>query len=138
MKKLILFAILSMTSSLGVIAQYRPYHQEDIKKYKKSSVKSFRIHVSPYSNGLRGPYRPQQFQGLQVISMNRSGGTHNDVYFIDKHGNTQYHTIRPRVPLNTQSHQHAVHDSSNPSGYQSFGHAILDGAASMLSSMLKD
>ncbi|WP_422361212.1 hypothetical protein [Reichenbachiella sp.] len=137
MKKLILLAVFAMLYSSEVIGQYRPYHKEDLKKYKSKPVKSFQIHVTPYSYGSRGKYRPQRFQGLQVISMNRPGGTHDDVYFIDKSGNTQYHTLRPTAPLNMHKNHQGVYDSSNPSGYryQSVGEAVLDGVATMLSGM---
>ena len=140
MKKLILLAALWMTCFTGAIGQYRPYHKEDLKKYKSQLVKSFQVHVTPYAYDLRGKYRPQRFQGLQVISMNRPGGTHDDIYFIDKNGNTQYHTVRPTAPLNMHQNNQGVHDSSNPSGYQyqSVGQAVLDGVATLLSGMLLD
>lgn len=137
MKKLPLLAILVIMSCTVAIGQYRPYHKEDLKKYKSQSVKSFQIHVTPYSYGSRGKYRPQRFQGLQVISMYRPGGTHDDIYFIDKNGNTQYHTLRPTAPLNMNKNHQGVYDSSNPTGYryQSVGQAVLDGVATMLSGM---
>lgn len=123
----------------AALAQYRAYHKEDLKKYKQKSKATFQVDLSPYSYGLRNYYRPQQFQGLEVISMNRPGGTHDDVYFIDKKGNTQYHTVRPTAPIRRyQPNRYGVHDSSNPSGheYQSVGHAVLEGVATMLSGLL--
>lgn len=140
MKKLILLSILSVTLVGNAFSQYRAYHKEDLTKYKKGQVKAFRVYATPYSYGLRGKYRPQRFQGLQVITMNRPGGTLDDVYFIDKNGNTQYHTVRPTAPINTQQNKRGVYDSSNPSGYryQSVGAAVLDGVATMLSGLLVD
>lgn len=96
MKKLILFSILAAVFTYNASAQYRAYHKEDLTNYKKKKVKSFQMHVSPYSYGLRGKYKPQKFQGLQVISMNRPEGTHDDVYFIDKNG---IHNIKPSSQL---------------------------------------
>ncbi|MDW3212347.1 MAG: hypothetical protein R8N23_20925 [Reichenbachiella sp.] len=140
MKKLMLLAVLGIVCSTGAFGQYRPYHKEDLKKYKETSVKSFQIHVTPYTYGRGGKYSPQRFQGLQVISMNRPGGTHDDIYFIDKNGNTQYHTVRPTAPLNTHQNHQGVYDSSSPSGYryESVGQAVLDGVATMLSGILLD
>lgn len=135
MKKLIFSLVGLIVCSTCVLGQYRPYHKEDLKKHKNESLKTFQVHISPYSYGPRGKYRPQKFQGLQVISMNRAGGTHDDIYFIDRNGRTQYHTVRPTAPINMQQNRNVVYDSSNPSGYryQSFGEAILDGVATMLS-----
>ena len=138
MNKLLIVFLLSMTvySSFG---QYRPYHQEDFTKNKKGAVDSFKLEVTPciYKNDLQ--YSPQVFQGLQVISMNRPGGTFDDVYFIDKGGLTQYHTIKPTAPINTHSIQRGVYDSSNPwnNSDDQFGHALIEGVASIISMLAR-
>lgn len=140
MKKTILLLTLALVSYFGAAGQYRAYHKEDLKKYQSKKIKKFKVHINPYSYGLRGKYRPQRFQGLQVISMNRAGRTHDDVYFIDKNGKTQYHTIKPTAPINRHPHRQGVYDSSNPSAnqYQSFGQAVLDGVATMFAGMLSN
>lgn len=138
MKKFALLTLFLVMLTKLACCQYRPYHREDLKKYKKKTVKTFQIENVKYGYGFGSQYRPQKFQGMQVISVNRAGGTHDDVYFVDKNGNTQYHTIRPTAPINTHPNGQTRYDSFTPSGnpYQSFGQAIIDGAATLLSELL--
>lgn len=137
MKKSVLLMLLVMSTGIAW-CQYRPYHHEDLEKYKKKKVKVFKVDHVTYAYGIGSYYRPQKFQGMQVISINRAGGTHDDVYFIDKNGNTQYHTLRPTAPINTHPNGPARYDSSNPSGYayESIGHAIVGGVGTLLSGLL--
>lgn len=118
----------------AALGQYRPYHKEDLEKYKKKKVKSFTIDQVNYGYGIGSYYRPQKFQGLQVISITRPGNTHDDIYFIDKNGNTQYHTIRPTAPINMTPNGPMRYDSSNPSGlqYENIGQALIGGVGTLL------
>ncbi|MEO9965600.1 MAG: hypothetical protein ABJF11_07425 [Reichenbachiella sp.] len=139
MKKSVVIIVLALLASDLAWCQYRPYHHEDLQKHKKKKVKSFSIHQIEYGYGMGTYYKPQKFQGLQVVSVNRAGGTFDDVYFIDKNGNTQYHTIRPTAPLNTSPHGPANYDSFNPTGYryESIGQAIIGGVGSLLTGFIK-
>lgn len=138
MKKILLTLSLLLLIIGHGWSQYRPYHKEDLKKYKRKKVKSFKHETFTVSYGIGSYYKPQKFQGMQVISMNRAGNTHDDVYFIDKNGNTQYHTIRPTAPINMTPNAPMRYDSSNPSGmqYQNIGQALLGGVGTLISDFI--
>lgn len=141
MKRPIILALLFVALSAELaLCQYRPYHREDLEAHKKKKRKVFKIESLNYAYGIGSDYQPQKFQGLQVISMNRPGATHDDVYFIDSNGRTQYHTVRPTAPINSQANGPVRYDSTNPSGiaYESIGQAVIAGVGTLLTDLLRD
>lgn len=83
-------------------------------------------------------YPPRKVQGLHMISVNRPNSGMDDVYFIDKKGNTHYHTIKPTAPVNLYMDrmQQRRYDSFNPHGSTNMGEALSSGVSAILSGLM--